>query len=238
MFKDETLGTIWVGEVINISDPLKLGRVKLKIYGKYDNLDEQVIPWSIPYNQLSSGTTIIPKVGEIWNVFFENGDENIPFYVSSAKTNNDLLGEINSDYPKVWSIVYDKTIGENKTLEIFYTETQGLVIRKSSTFIQIKNEDDSILLSNGKTNKVIHISNDGISLGKIGSSDEPTVLGDTLEKLLNSFIEELGKIQAITTPSGPSGPINSSPQWSLLVEKFKTDWITFKSKLVTIDKEN
>jgi hypothetical protein len=235
MFRDTTVGTIWIGEVINTTDPLKLGRVKIRVFGKYDILDEEVIPWSIPYNQLSSGTVIIPKIGELCNVFFENGDEYVPFYMGIAKTNDDLLAEYGEDYPKVFSIVYDKTIGEEKTLEIFYTDTQGLMIRKSDSFINIKNEDESIVISNGSTGKVVHLFDDGISIGTEGGSTEPAVLADTLETLLNSFITELGNIGAIATPAGPSNLIKTSPQWAPLVAKFKTDWAEFKSQIVTID---
>ena len=235
MFEDLTVGTIWIGEVIDTNDNLKLGRVKIRIFGKYDNLDESVIPWSIPYNQLASGNVNIPKIGELCNVFFENGDENIPFYKGVVKTNDDLISEYANDYPKIWSLVYDKTIGDNKTLEIFYTDTQGLIIRKNESFIQIKNSDDSILIKNGKDKKVIHLLKDSISLGSENKSLESAVLGDTLEKLLNSFITELGKISGITTPSGISGPISSSPQWVGLVTKFKKDWVDFKSKIVTLD---
>ena len=244
-FKDELVGTIWIGEVLRTDDPLQLGRVKINVFSKYDELDEEVIPWAIPYNQLSTGTSIIPKVGDIINVFFENGDDYVPFYFTTIKNSDDLLAEYGEDYPKVWSLVYDKRMGEDgegaageeRTLEIFYTETQGLIIRKNLTFIQFKNEDESILLKNGKTEKVINISDGGISLGTEGTSAEPAVLGDTLEELLNSFITELGKISAIATPAGPSGPISGSPQWSPLVQKFKTDWATFKSKLVSLDSE-
>lgn len=242
MFKDITLGTIWVGEVINTGDPLQLGRVKVKIFGKYDELDEEVIPWAIPYNQLSSGTVYIPKVGEICNVFFENGDENIPFFMGISKTNDDLLGEYAEDYPKVWSIVYDKRAGENatgevsdeRTLEIFYTETQGLIIRKNDSFIQFKNEDESILLTNGSTGKVVHISDDGISLGTEGTSLEPAVLGDTLETLLTELINEIGLL-VIPTPAGPA-PVSSAPNWSK-IQGLNQKWVDFKSLLVTLDKE-
>ena len=242
MFKDITLGTIWVGEVTNTGDPLQLGRVKIKVFGKYDELEEEVIPWAIPYNQLSSGTVYIPKIGEICNVFFENGDENIPFFMGISKTNDDLLGEYAEDYPKVWSIVYDKRAGEDalgevsdeRTLEIFYTETQGLIIRKNQSFIQFKNEDESILLTNGSTGKVVHISNDGISLGTIGISLEPAVLGTTLETLLTELITEIGLL-VIPTPAGPA-PVSSAPTWAN-VEAINQKWVDFKSLLVTLDKE-
>lgn len=244
-FKDDLNGTIWIGEVINTADPLKLGRCKVRVFSKYDELDESVIPWSIPYNQLSTGTSIIPKKGNIVNVFFENGDDYVPFYFTSVRNSDELIAEYGNDYPKVWSLVYDKrmgedgegTPGEERTLEIFYTETQGLMIRKNQSFLQFKNEDESILIQNGKTNKAFHINDKGISIGSIGESKEPAVLGDTLEKIFNSFITELGKISAIATPAGPSGPIGGSPQWAALVAKFKKDFPGFKSKLITLDGE-
>jgi hypothetical protein len=247
MFKDETLGTIWVGEVIQTDDPLFLGRVKIKVFGKFDELDPEVIPWALPYNQLASGTVIIPKIGEYCNVFFENGDEYVPFYSGIAKTNDGLLGEFGEDYPKVWSIVYDKRMGEDgtgeagdeRTLEIFYTETQGLMIRKNESFIQIKNEDESIILSNGSTSKVVHISDDGISLGTEGTSAEPAVLADTLEQLLIDFLGKLELVQ-VTSPAGPCSPLSASPQWAQIKSSFMqkdSGWKDFKSLLVTLDKE-
>lgn len=247
MFKDITLGTIWVGEVTNTGDPLQLGRVKIKVFGKYDELEEEVIPWAIPYNQLSSGTVYIPKVGEICNVFFENGDENIPFFMGISKTNDDLLGEYAEDYPKVWSIVYDKKAGEDatgkasdeRTLEIFYTETQGLIIRKNDSFIQLKNEDESIFIKNGKTEDVIHINDDGISLGSEGTSDEPAVLGDknveALEALstqIDTLITNILTFCATQTTASTSVPLTVGlvPGYATLI----ADATLIKANLVGI----
>lgn len=250
MFKDITLGTIWVGEVINTGDPLQLGRVKIKVFGKYDELEEGVIPWAIPYNQLSSGTVYIPKMGEICNVFFENGDENIPFFMGISKTNNDLLGEYAEDYPKVWSIVYDKRAGENatgeasdeRTLEIFYTETQGLIIRKNQSFIQFKNEDESIFIKNGKTEDVIHINDDGISLGSEGISEEPAVLGDKNVIALEALSKQIDTLSTniltfCGTQSTASGAV---PLTAGLIPGYTTliaDANLIKSKLVSIGKK-
>lgn len=248
MFRDNLWGTVWIGEVISTDDKLKLGRVKVKIFGKFDELEDEVIPWSIPYNQLSTGTVIIPKVGDIVNVFFENGDENIPFYFSTIKTSDEAVAELEGDYPKVWSIVYDKRMGEDgegnagteRTLEIFYTETQGLIIRKNETFIQLKNEDESILLKNGKTQRVINISDSGISLGTEGVSKEPAVMGQTLDNLLADFITKLGSV-TVNSPAGPCSPLNASPGWpGVIAGKFDTPnngWEDIKSLLVSIDKD-
>lgn len=237
------MNNVYIGTVVDVNDPLKIGRVKISILGKYDELDVSVIPWAFPFNHLNSGFLTIPSLGEFVNCFFENDDEQIPFYISNIIINDNLKEKVSADYPKVWSLVNNDKLGVNtdgqednkRVLEIYYTESQGLIIQKNDTIINLRNTDESIYIKNGKTGKVVHLSEEGISLGTEGKSKEMAVLGDTLEKLLNEFITELGKIGSIATPMGPTGTLNTSPQWTLLVNKFKNDWVGFKSKVVTLD---
>ena len=51
---------------------------------------------------------------------------------------------------------------------------------------------------------------------KLGSIDaeEPQVLGQTLFDKLDFLITQLGLVAAIPTPTGPSGPLSSSPNWT------------------------
>ena len=237
------MNNIYIGKVVDINDPLKIGRVKLSIFGKYDELDIVSIPWAFPVNHLNSGFLNIPTLGELVNCFFENDDELIPFYSSNIIINDNIKEKVSTDYPKVWSLVNNDKLGVNadggedtkRVLEIYYTETQGLIIQKNDTIVNLRNSDESIFIKNGKTGKVVHLSENGISLGTEEKSKEMAVLGDTLENLLNDFINELGKIGSIATPMGPTGTLNTSPQWTLLVNKFKSDWVSFKSKVVTLD---
>ena len=249
-FKDELIGTIWIGTVIRTDDPLQLGRVKIKIFSKYDELEEDVIPWAIPYNQLSTGTCIIPKVGDVINTFFENGDDYVPFYFTTIRNSQELLAEYGEDYPKVWSLTYDKklgedgegTLGEERTLEIFYTETQGLIIRKNLSYIQIKNEDESIFIKNGKTEDVIHINDDGISLGSEGISEEPAVLGDKNVLALKALSKQIDTLSTniltfCGTQSTASGVV---PLTAGLIPGYTTliaDVNLIKSNLASIGKK-
>ena len=233
LFKDNTIGTIWLGEVINVDDPLKLGRIKIRIFGKYDELEDSVIPWAISLNLLSSGTLILPKVGEVVNVLFENGDEYVPLYFTNESINDTLKANIEDDYPLFWSL-YNDNIGD-KSLNIYYTDTQGLIIQKNDSIIRFNNEDDSIIINNGENSKVIHLNNSGISIGSLESSAEPAVLADTLEQLLNDFITDLGNVGGVLTPMGPTNLLSTSPQWPALVSKYQTAWREFKSQIVTID---
>ena len=38
---------IWTGKVVKNDDPMKLGRIKIRIFGYYDDLDVANIPWAL-----------------------------------------------------------------------------------------------------------------------------------------------------------------------------------------------
>lgn len=75
----------WTGKVIQNDDPLKLGRVKIKIFGIYDEVSDAAIPWALPqtsYLGASSSNLIVPPLDSIVRGFFENGDMYKPIYSS------------------------------------------------------------------------------------------------------------------------------------------------------------
>lgn len=69
---------------------------------------------------------------------------------------------------------------------------------------------------------------------KFGGKDvtEPAVLGNVAVTLLNDFIKDLGNIGTITTSSGVTASIKTSPQWTPLVNKWKSKWKDFNSETV------
>lgn len=71
------------GTVINVLDPLTLGRVQVQI----DAIDsEDLSPWArvaTPMTGVMSGAYFIPSVGDEVLIAFENGDVNVPYVVGS-----------------------------------------------------------------------------------------------------------------------------------------------------------
>lgn len=55
-YRDNLLGTSWLGEVVDVDDPLKIGRAKVRVYGKFDSLEVADIPWCSPANSWSGGS--------------------------------------------------------------------------------------------------------------------------------------------------------------------------------------
>ena len=46
----------WLGEVMENNDSEKLGRIKVKVYGKFDLLETEAIPWAYPSNHITGGS--------------------------------------------------------------------------------------------------------------------------------------------------------------------------------------
>ena len=89
----------WTGIVVNNDDPEKLGRLQIKIYGYYDDLDINNIPWAIPeYGSWvnTKGSLIIPELDTILRGYFEDGDDMKPIYDSLAF--NSSYGAMSGNY--------------------------------------------------------------------------------------------------------------------------------------------
>lgn len=77
------------GEVITVDDNLNAGRVKIEVFGVFDGLSSDQLPWAIyadPFmgGQGDLGGFFIPDVGShVW-VFFEEGDHTQPVYFAGA----------------------------------------------------------------------------------------------------------------------------------------------------------
>ena len=53
MIIDNLMNMEFYGEVVDIDDPEKRGRARIKVYGKFDDLEDEDIPWA---EQAMSGT--------------------------------------------------------------------------------------------------------------------------------------------------------------------------------------
>lgn len=77
----------WTGKVVDNDDPDKLGRVKILIFGFYDELPKSALPWAVPdisYIGGTNGSFIIPEVGTFVRGYFDQGDIQKPIYDSIA----------------------------------------------------------------------------------------------------------------------------------------------------------
>ena len=207
--KDNIRETHWIGEVVDNADPKFLGRCRVKVFGKFDKLPNDAIPWATPMNRDFVGAHNTPNIGTIVAVRFDNGNIYHPeywFQINQSKALKADVLEKSGKAQDVVSLIYD----EVRNIRIYHSPEDGLVITrgtgaKERPLIQIDEKgyikissSEKIFLDSGN----IFLSNTGE-----GSEDEaePAVRGVSLEKWLNKFLDDY-KNHFHPTGVGPSGP--------------------------------
>jgi len=172
---DNLVGTSWVGEVIDVEDPLQIGRVRVRVFGKFDTrenpynkdskyiIPDDALPWAYPSgyfsggSQTGSGSFSVPKKNSIVNINFENGNIYYPEYSFQIHISDELIDEIKESYANAHSLLYD-TVTEGG-VKIYFTENKGLIFDYKSNIINIK-PDESVEIKNSGGD-IIVLTKDG-----------------------------------------------------------------------------
>jgi hypothetical protein len=219
MYTDDLTNTQWLGEVVDVNDPDKEGKIRVKVFGKFDDLSVDDIPWARPMNMMTSGSKSgagglsVPKLNSLVEIEFDNGVIYTPKWKCVHKLSDELIGKLQSDgyYENAKILEYDSEL--NFFIYYIKNDKEGFVIRTKSdnnesnqivilenNTIQLKNAksvevtitDDNILLKL-KGGRIIEINQDNISLGSASKSAEPCVLGKKNTKLHQNVITQLEK---------------------------------------------
>jgi hypothetical protein len=228
---DNLRETHWLGEVVSNEDPSKLGRCKVKVFGKFDKLTEDAIPWATPMTRDNVGSHSTPRIGDIVAVRFDNGNIYHPeywFQINQSKELKEDILDASNEAHNVVSLIYDA----ERNIRIYSSPEDGLVISKGSgakerPIIQIDEEghikistDSKIFLDSGN----IFLSNEG---EEGADESEPAVRGVSLEKWLNELLDDY-KNHFHPTGVGPSGP--PAPITPATIAKLKSKHIDYQQK--------
>lgn len=229
--KDNIRETHWIGEVVDNNDPKFLGRCRIKVFGKFDKLPTDAIPWATPMNRDFVGSHHTPNIGTIVAVRFDNGNIYHPeywFQINQSKALKSDILENSTKAHNVVSLVYD----EVRNIRIYHSPDDGLVITRGSgakerPLIQI-DENGYIKIS---TTEKIFLDSGNIFLSNTGEGgedeEEPAVRGVSLEKWLNTLLDDYQK-HFHPTPTGPSGP--PSAQTPGTISSLKKKHIDYQQK--------
>ncbi len=189
------------GVVIDNDDPKKIGRVKVRVNGYYDEIDESHIPWALPKNVAFNRLDPPPKES-IVNIDFIEGEIMTPvWYTFNGKSSSDM--DIPEDQYVNSAVLLYKDLEEYAStgiVKLLFTEDDGLTLEYKKddnvSHIQLR-KDNTIYLKNSNFDKVIHISNESISLGTEDKSKEPATLGETNHKALDKTNDAIKKLSGI-----------------------------------------
>ena len=164
LFSDDLKNADWLGKVIDNKDPDFEGKIKVRVFGKFDDMLDADIPWARPLNRTSggsatgSGSHSVPKVDSVVGVKFDNGDIHEPEYFYIQHISDELKSEIQDSYDNAHSLIYD-TITEG-SVKIFFTEQKGIMLDYKQSQVNIK-PDNSIIIQTASGNSIIEILDDG-----------------------------------------------------------------------------
>lgn len=248
------------GEVVLVDDETQSGRIKVSIPHVYGTeISTEDLPWALLKFPTRSSLDL-PYVGEIVEITFKDNNRYYPLWNRFPSERDNKFNE--NDYPSS-SIIIEKDLkdyGLDGNFRIYYSESGGINIhltKEDYTSIIKVAPDHSISLSNGNTNKHIHISKESISLGSLEKSEYSGTLGEpTNESLdsLNDMVKQLAEtlsdgLKQIGTAASSSpytaalaGPtkalgIKVKTETSQTHQKNKDLFPSILSKLITLDKE-
>ena len=146
LYKDNLRDTHWLGKVVDNIDPLFLGRCRVMVYGKFDKIPVEAIPWATQSRSTTVGAFSTPKIGDIVSVRFDNGDIYHPEYTYTINSidkdafKTEILETLNDELAtKAHSLMYDRDLN----VRIYYNPEEGLIISmgdgiKNEPFVNIK----------------------------------------------------------------------------------------------------
>lgn len=146
----------YIGVVEDNDDPLYKGRVKIRVFGKFDQkvdndpnkdfvIPTDCLPWARPDLKDSggiggSGSFSIPKLGSVLSVYFSENNIYAPMYTGYITLSEDVIDEVKQSYKNSHVLLYDTCFGDKKDgdvysntrdgehIKIYFTEKDGLMI--------------------------------------------------------------------------------------------------------------
>jgi Type VI secretion system/phage-baseplate injector OB domain len=194
---DNIRDTHWLGEVVDNNDPLKHGRCKVKVYGKFDTIPTEAIPWAAPSNTLAPGQHFVPRIGDIVAITFDNGNIYLPMYSYHINQNAELKKEVldgAANAHDVISLIYDAM----RNFRFYVSKEDGLILTTGDD----NHKSPMIRFNDGK----IYLNAESIFISSNWQDEkEPAVKGETLRKILDDFMAAF-LAHKHPTSNGPSGP--------------------------------
>ena len=209
MDEDILLKKTYAGIVEDNNDPKRLGRVKVRVFEVYSEIETEDIPWASPWKDLNGENFILPEKGKVVTVIFENGDLYKPEYIYSEHFNLNLENKLKSlsegDYNSMKSLLF------NHKTQIYVNESEGLKIDHKFNNINLKDKSININLKD--------------NFGKINIGDESanqeSILGTNFLEWFDDFMNILSGSKGGPFLGNLSAPVVPTPALLASIAKYK-----------------
>jgi hypothetical protein len=168
--------TRWfLGTVVNIADdPLKLGRARVRIFGVYDEIEEEDLPWAqivVPVTHTvheGNGQTLGLLVGaQVFGIFLDGQNSQLPLIVGSIPKERDSQVKSNKNYP--YNKVYKTESNHYKEYDDTPDKERIKEFHKSKTFWEITN--DTFTINHFSGSSIIMDENGNVNITASGNGE-------------------------------------------------------------------
>lgn len=211
--RDDLRSMSFLGTVVDTKDPTHSGRCRIRIFGMFDDLADDELPWAQPQLGLSfaknggSGALSVPRVGAVLNVQFDNGNVYSPVFFAVQEPAPDLVQEIAGSYENAQSLIYDGV----EDLRIYYTKEKGLTLWLKQSRINIAN-DNAITVEHKDTRSIIELRGPVIT---VTSDSEVNITGQSRVKIDSAEVWVHGKETKVGDLPAYSAVL-AEPLWAFL----------------------
>ncbi len=214
---DNIRDTHWIGQVVDNKDPLNNGRCKVNVFGKFDILPIEAIPWASPSNSMGAGQHFVPRKGDIVAITFDNGNIYLPLYSCQINQNIELKNEVlngSAEPENAIALAYDAL----RKFRFYVSKEDGLVL----TTGEDKTSAPMLRFHEGK----IFLNSDNIYIASTWNDEsEPAVKGETLRKILDNFMQSVISHKHLTPSGAPTSPPIPPELLAIQTEKAKLEKI-------------
>lgn len=141
--KQKSFEDSYIGRVVDNKDPDKLGKCKIRVFGIFDEVSDEDLPWAMGDQGFVGsvvGSFIVPPVGCTVAVTFENGDLYFPEYSRKVIDSSKLPKNATKNYPD--NMVFFET--DNGTaFEIDRSNDEVTFVHKSGVKVKFVIDGDS-----------------------------------------------------------------------------------------------
>jgi hypothetical protein len=201
--------TFYVGKIVDNIDPDKQGKCQIRVYGLFDEIPDSDLPWAFMDNSFVGskvGGFIVPPIGAIVRVRFENNDIYCPVY--STK-----IIDLNNKLSSIKNLNFN---GDPDTLIFFCTDDgEYFKINKKTKESEYRTATGDFIKIDSQGNIEINTTGANILQGKItiNTKADVTVNVDQTNLLgtitLNAPIVKIPHSKlAVVNPDPTGGPMN------------------------------
>ena len=202
----------YVGVVEQNVDPMRKGRIKVRVQTLYHTISIDDIPWAYPFAGIAGKEFQVPAIGKLVNILFFSDDLYSPYYIYSENYNINLQNKMNTlnddDYVDFGAILFDE-------ITQIYVKHKELTIDLLINKITIDENTHSMNLELKDSLQILNLGSR--TLGKVGV-DQQVVLGTSYFKWMDNFMLELSNPMSLIGNSG--APIIKSPTLLNIISQY------------------